>query len=92
MTFGGILKNSNGTDYAHNYDLIVKWFANVLRGETLEVIGVKTGRIEEVFGFEPAEIRVMCIRKDYLAALKSLLRHNPCRLLIRAALIYTDCV
>ena len=66
MTFGGILKNSNGTDYAHNYDLIVKWFANVLRGETLEVIGVKTGRIEEVFGFEPAEIRVMSGRLDVM--------------------------
>jgi len=60
------LENKNGTDYAQNYDLIVRWFADVLRGQTLDVIGVKSGRIEEVFGFEPAEIRVMSGRLDVI--------------------------
>jgi len=61
------LENKNGIDYAQNYDLIVRWFADVLRGETLEVIGVNSGRIEEVFGFEPAEIKVMSGRVDVMA-------------------------
>jgi hypothetical protein len=30
----------------------------VFRGETLRVLGLETGRIEEVFGFEPADIVV----------------------------------
>ncbi|MDM8536696.1 hypothetical protein QUF70_08085 [Desulfobacterales bacterium HSG17] len=54
----------SGWDYAHNYDLIVKWMAEALRGETLEVLGIKSGRIEEVFGFEPVEISVKAGRVD----------------------------
>ncbi len=42
----------NGADYAQNYDIIVKWMATALKGETLEVLGLKTGRIEELFGFD----------------------------------------
>lgn len=56
----------NGKDYTQNYDLIVKWIAAALRGETLEVLGVKTGRIEEVFGFEPADITVRSGRVDVM--------------------------
>jgi len=62
-----IMKNQNGSEYPQNYDVIVKWMAAALRGETLEVIGVKTGRIEEVFGFEPAEISVKAGRVDLMA-------------------------
>jgi hypothetical protein len=52
------MDSKNGSDYAQNYDIIVKWLAGALRGQTLDAIGVKTGRIEEVFGFEPSDISV----------------------------------
>jgi len=61
------METENGADYDQNYDVTVKWMAAALRGETLEVIGVKTGRIEEVFGFEPAEISVTAGRVDVMA-------------------------
>jgi hypothetical protein len=61
------MENRNGADYGQNYDVIVKWMAAALCGETLEVIGVKTGRIEEVFGFEPADISVKTGRVDVMA-------------------------
>jgi hypothetical protein len=41
--------------------------AAALRGETLEVLGVKSGRIEEVFGFETADIPVKAGRVDIMA-------------------------
>ena len=52
------MESKDGADYAQNYDVIVKWMAEALCGETLDVIGVKTGRIKEVFAFEPIDIRV----------------------------------
>lgn len=61
------METRNGTDYAQNYDVIVKWMADALRGETLDVIGVKTGRIEEVFAFEPTDIQVRAGRVDVMA-------------------------
>ncbi|QTA84869.1 Uncharacterized protein dnm_008720 [Desulfonema magnum] len=60
------MEKKNGTDYAQNYDLVVRWLADVLRGETLDVIGVKSGQIEEIFGFEPAEIKVTSGRVDVM--------------------------
>jgi hypothetical protein len=62
-----MMESKNGSDYAHNYDVIVKWMAEALRGETLEVLGVKTGIIEEVFGFEPADISVKTGSVDVMA-------------------------
>ncbi|MFP4422865.1 MAG: hypothetical protein ACLFRG_20220 [Desulfococcaceae bacterium] len=60
------MKPENGTDYGHNYDVIVKWLADALRGQTLEAIGVPTGRIEEVFAFEVADISVTAGRVDIM--------------------------
>ncbi len=60
------MESKNGTDYAQNYDVIVKWIADVLIGQTLDVIGVRTGRIEEVFGFEPVDISVKAGRVDIM--------------------------
>ncbi len=60
------MESRNGTDYAQNYDVIVKWLADALRGQTLDVLGLKTGRIEEVFGFEPADISVTSGRVDVM--------------------------
>lgn len=61
-----MMERKNGSQYAQNYDVIVKWLADALRGQTLEVIGVKTGRIEEVFGFEPVDIVVRAGRVDVM--------------------------
>ena len=60
------MQTHNGMDHAHNYDIIVKWLAEALRGETLEVLGVKSGRIQEVFAFEPVEIAVQAGRVDVM--------------------------
>ncbi len=60
------MDSKNGSDYVQNYDIIVKWLAGALRGQTLDVIGVKTGRIEEVFGFEPSDISVKTGRVDVM--------------------------
>ncbi|MCP4396483.1 MAG: hypothetical protein GY801_04095 [bacterium] len=61
------MQSQNGKEYAQNYDVVVKWLANVLRGETLEILGVPSGRIEEVFGFEPVDIAVKAGRVDVMA-------------------------
>ncbi|MCI5163428.1 MAG: hypothetical protein D3917_15695 [Candidatus Electrothrix sp. AX5] len=60
------MESRNGTDYAQNYDLIVKLMGEALKGETLEVIGVQSGRIEDAFGFEPADIAVRTGRVDLM--------------------------
>ncbi|MDM8535914.1 hypothetical protein QUF70_04100 [Desulfobacterales bacterium HSG17] len=57
----------NGSDYSQNYDIIVKWIAEALKGQSLEIIGVKSGCIEEVFGFEPVDIAVTSGRVDVMA-------------------------
>ncbi|MCP4351244.1 MAG: hypothetical protein GY795_37750 [Desulfobacterales bacterium] len=60
------MKTYNGTDYAHNYDVVIKWMSAVFRGQTLDVLGIKTGRIKDVFGFEPADISVRTGRIDIM--------------------------
>ena len=60
------MQTQNGMNHAHNYDIIVKWLAEALRGETLDVLGVKSGRIQEVFAFEPVEIAVQAGRVDVM--------------------------
>lgn len=60
------MKSKNGMDYAQNYDLIVKLMGDVFKGRTLDVIGVKSGLIQEVFGFEPADISVRTGRVDLM--------------------------
>jgi len=64
---GGIsVEARNGLDWFQSYDLIVKWMGDALRGRTLEVVGVPTGRIEEVFAFEPADVTVTSGRVDLM--------------------------
>ena len=60
------MESRDGTEYTQNYDLIVKLVGEALKGETLEVIGVQSGRIEEAFGFEPADIAVRTGRVDLM--------------------------
>lgn len=57
----------NGAEYAQNYDIAVKWIAAALQGQTLDVLGVQTDRIKEVFGFEPVNIVVKAGRLDVIA-------------------------
>lgn len=57
---------SRGMDYVQNYDVVTKWMAATLRGETLDVLGIKSGRIIEVFGFEPVDIKVTAERVDLM--------------------------
>ncbi|CAN2039585.1 DUF4351 domain-containing protein [Candidatus Magnetomoraceae bacterium gMMP-15] len=59
-------QSKNGVDYAQNYDFIVKWLSEAFCGETLEVLGIQTGRIEQVFGYEPVEITVKAERVDVI--------------------------
>ena len=60
------MTKKNGFDYAHNYDVVVKWLAEAFQGRTLKAIGVDTGNIVDVFGFEPAEISVESGRVDVM--------------------------
>ena len=60
------MSSKDGATYQQNDDLIVKWLAEALHGETLAVLGVPTGRIEEVFGFEPVELPVQAGRVDVI--------------------------
>lgn len=60
------MDSKNGTTYPQNYDVIIKWLAETLKGETLEVLGVKSGRIEEVFGFDAVDIPVSIERVDVM--------------------------
>ena len=49
---------SDGMDYTMNYDAIVTWFANIFRGKTLEIIGIKTDPIKNVCSYKPVNIIV----------------------------------
>ena len=60
------MESKNGTDYFQNYDFVVKWLAEALEGETLDVFGIKTAPVEEVFAFEPMDLSVKAGRVDVM--------------------------
>ena len=60
------MTEKNGLEYPQNYDVVVKWLAEALRGQTLEAIGVETGHIVDVFGFEPVDVSVKTGRVDVM--------------------------
>jgi len=56
----------NAFKYKQNYDAIVKWISQEFKGKTLEIFGVETGRIVEVFTFEPVDIKIYTGRLDLI--------------------------
>ncbi len=60
------MKSKDGMDCFHNYDFVVKWLAGALVGRSLDVLGVKTAPVEEVFGFEVAEMSLRAGRVDVM--------------------------
>ncbi len=48
----------DGMEYYHNYDLVLNWLSEAFRDRTLDVIGIKTGKIRRVCSYKPAEISV----------------------------------
>ncbi len=60
------MADKDGLEYAHNYDVVVKWLAEAFQGKTLAAIGVETGHIVDVFGFEPVDISVREGRVDVM--------------------------
>ncbi len=48
----------DGMDYYQNYDFVINWLSEVFRGQTLDVLGIKTGKIRRVCSYKPVEISV----------------------------------
>ncbi len=48
----------DGMDYYQNYDLVINWLSEAFRDRTLEVLGIKTGKIRRVCSYKPVEISV----------------------------------
>ncbi len=48
----------DGMDYFHSYDLVVNWLSEAFRGQTLGVLGIRTGKIRRVCSYKPVEIAV----------------------------------
>ena len=61
------VKTRNGAEYFQNYDFVVRQMAAALRDRTLKVLGIQTGTIKEVFGFEPVNLAVKTGRMDVIA-------------------------
>ncbi len=60
------MNSKNGKEYKQNYDFVLKWMTEVLRGEALDFIGINVGQIADVFAFEPVDISVRVGRVDLI--------------------------
>jgi hypothetical protein len=56
----------NALRYQQNYDAAIKYIAQEFRGKTLEIFGIKSARIVDVFTFEPIEIHMQTGRLDLI--------------------------
>jgi hypothetical protein len=56
----------NALKYRQNYDAVFKCMAQEFRGKTLEIFDVPSGKIVDVFTFEPVEIRMQMGRLDLI--------------------------
>ena len=52
--------------YKQNYDAIIKYIAQEFRGKTLEIFNISSGKIVDVFTYEPVEIRIQTGRLDLI--------------------------
>lgn len=57
---------ANNINYLQNFDAIIKWLSNAFTGQTLEALGISTGKIVEVRGLEPITLSVKQERVDLL--------------------------
>ncbi|MDM8548423.1 hypothetical protein QUF72_00035 [Desulfobacterales bacterium HSG2] len=48
----------DGMAYFHNYDFVLNWLSEAFRGQTLDVLGIRTGKIRRVCSYKPVEISV----------------------------------
>ncbi len=48
----------DGMDYYQNYDLVINWLSEAFRDQTLDILGIKTGKIRRVCSYKPVEISV----------------------------------
>ena len=56
----------SGLVFRQNYDAVVKWMGEQFKGKTLEIFGIKTEPIVELFNFEPVNIRIDTGRIDLM--------------------------
>jgi hypothetical protein len=56
----------NGISYQQNYDIVVKWLAEEFRGKTLDILGIETDRIVDVFTCEPIQLPIKAERLDII--------------------------
>jgi hypothetical protein len=56
----------NALKYRQNYDAVIKYIAQEFRGKTLDIFDVPSGKIVDVFTFEPVEIRMQIGRLDLI--------------------------
>ena len=61
-----IPSGKSGLIFRHNYDAVVKWMGEQFKGKTLEIFGIKTEPIVELFNFEPVTIRIDTGRIDLM--------------------------
>ncbi|HHC24390.1 MAG TPA: hypothetical protein ENK58_03100 [Desulfobacterales bacterium] len=48
----------DGMEYFQNYDLVLNWLSETFRGQTLDILGIKTDKIRRVCSYKPVEISV----------------------------------
>jgi len=56
----------NGLKYHQNYDAMIKWIARQFKGKTLEIFGISSKPVIDVFTLEPVEIHVHSGRLDII--------------------------
>ena len=56
----------DGLKYHQNYDAMIKWIAREFKGKTLEIFGIPSQPVIDVFTLEPVEINVHTGRLDII--------------------------
>ena len=56
----------NALKYKQNYDAVIKWIAQQFKGKTLDIFGIESAPIVDVFTYEPVEIKIQTSRLDLI--------------------------